>query len=304
MFYQAEPNRTACRAGGVCSELCRSRRGGFSIVELLIVVGILAVVLGIMLPTVKGALEAANKIRSPLPEGQPGPDNTGPTGSLTPSLSIDAHDGQVIENLDITGSINAKGRNNVVIRNCRIRGVGPYGIRCDGATNIIIDRVEITGHSSAGVYGSGYTLTYSEIHHIGADATKAGDNCVIQGNWFHHLGTNDGAHADGVQIIGSDNIRIEGNFFDMPKGIPGTSSNAWLMIHEDGDDMPQNVVFIGNWCKGGNYGINGKSDKTTCYASKNIIYRGSTQYGCSQGAVTWKPDNLDTDGKRMGERDR
>jgi prepilin-type N-terminal cleavage/methylation domain-containing protein len=282
----------------------RSRRGAFSLVELLVVIAIIAALVGILLPTLKGALAAANSLRASVPEGQPGPENTGPTGALTPSGSITASNGQVIQNLDITGSINATGKTNVTIRNCRITGTGPYGVRCDGATNIIIENCEITGHKSAGVYGSGFTLLTSEIHHIGADGAKPGNNSVVQGNWFHHLGVNDGSHADGCQVIGSDNIRIEGNFFDMPKGIPGTSSNAWLMIQGDDADMPQNVAFIGNWCNGGNIGINGASDTATCYASKNIIYRNSTQYGSSRGAVTWKPDNLDTAGKPMGEKDR
>jgi prepilin-type N-terminal cleavage/methylation domain-containing protein len=303
MIDQAEPNRVALRSHRVSFAPGRSRRGAFSLVELLVVIAILATLLGILLPTVRGALKAVAHLRAPVPEGQPGPDNTGPTGPLTPSGSITASNGQVIENLDITGSVNATGKTNVTIRNCRITG-GTYGVRCDGASNIIIENCEITGASSAGVYGSGVTLTASEIHHIGADGVKPGSNSVIQGNWFHHLGLADGSHADGVQVRGDDNIKIEGNFFDMPKGVPGTHSNARLMIQSVDTDVPMNVTFIGNWCNGANYGINGNSDKATCYASKNIIYRNSTQYGCSQGAVTWKPDNLDTGGKAMGEKER
>jgi hypothetical protein len=306
MIYQAEPNRDALRAGRVCFAPGRSRRGAFSLVELLVVVGIIACITGILLPTLNRAMEAARRLQSPVPGGQPGPDNTGPTGSLTPSGSITAVDGQVIENLDITGSVQATGRTNVTIRNCRITGNGPYGVRCDGASGIIIDKCEITGATSAGVYGEGFTLTASEIHHIGADATKPGNNSVVKANWFHHLGLAAGSHADGCQIIGSQNIQITGNFFEMTNGVIGTHSNAWLQIQSDnaGGPLPQNVSFVGNWCEGGNYGINGASNTATCYASQNIIYRGSTQYGCSNGAVTWKSDNLDTNGKAMGEKER
>ena len=304
MIDQAEPNRDALRARRVCVLPGRSRRGAFSLLELLVVIGVIACVLGILLPTVKGALNAAYALRGSVPEGQPCAENTGPTGSLQPSGNINASDGQVIENLDITGNVNAQGRKNVTIRNCRITGTGPYGVRCDGASGIIIDKCEITGHKEAGVYGSGFTMTASEIHHMGADGAKPQSDSVLQGNWFHHLGTSSGSHADGCQVRGSDNIRIEGNFFDMPIDVAGTHSNAWLMIQDEGGDLPMNVVFVGNWCNGANYGINGNSDKATCYASKNIIYRNSTQFGCSQGAVTWQPDNMDTTGKSMGEKER
>src|SRR5262245_54256449 len=103
MVCQAEPNRGARRAGRMCFAPGRNRRGAFSLTELLVVIAVIACLLGILLPTLKGAIKAANSLRSSVPEGQPGPENTGPTGALTPSGSIDAANGQVIANLDITG---------------------------------------------------------------------------------------------------------------------------------------------------------------------------------------------------------
>ncbi len=38
------------------------------------------------------------------------------------------------------------------------------------------------------------------MHDAGGDGFKAEGNVLIEACWIHHLGTSDGAHADGVQV--------------------------------------------------------------------------------------------------------
>tara|TARA_R110002126_G_scaffold12375_2_gene53741 strand:- start:4822 stop:7473 length:2652 start_codon:yes stop_codon:yes gene_type:complete len=195
---------------------------------------------------------------------RPGPDNTGPTNPsiLVPSGSITVtQDNTVIENVDIYGSISVQA-NNVTIRNFRLNGGNTYyGIRVfSGYTGCVIEDGEITNCQSSGIYQQNWTARRLEIHHMGADGTKAMGNNLIEGCWMHHLGMNPGSHADGNQSRIGSNIMIRGNYFDMPipdgpngPGEPFASNAASINQAQLGSI--DNLVMDGNWLNGGNYTV-------------------------------------------------
>ena len=190
---------------------------------------------------------------------KPGPTNTGPTNSsaLTPSGSITiTQDGAVVENVDISGIVRIQA-NNVTIRNFRINGGGAsYGIQATyGYSGSIIEDGEIYNINSAGIYGGGFTARRLNIHESGGDAVKPTSNVVFETSWLHHLGTNDGAHADGFQSVGGNNYIFRYNNCDMPvTDPPPYKSNACFIIQTNNSPI-DDVLIENNWLNGGNFTV-------------------------------------------------
>jgi hypothetical protein len=232
-------------------------------------------------------------------DDRPGPNNTGVRDqkNLKRSEKIEAKDGQVIENLFIAGGIKASDKKDIIIRNCVIDAAGGrYGVVCQGGKNILIENCEIYGMSSAGVYGDGYTARGNNVSQSKGDGFKAGNDVVIEKNYVHTLGFNSpGAHADGVQIRGASNIKIIGNYFDMPINVPNTHSNAAVFIQDEKPkNRPTNHVLVeGNWFRGGNYTVSAYTgsggDPATLKVLNNRFYQGEARYGSGrvQEGVQW-----------------
>lgn len=190
--------------------------------------------------------------------------NTGPTAPdlLVESGSITiTQDGAVIENVDVTGRIHVKA-NNVTIRNFRIAADGCwYGIQIDsGFVGALVEDGEITGALSAAMLGNDYTARRIHAHHLEADAFKHGSNVLIERCYVHHLGMQEGAHADGCQTRGGGNMTIRACNFDLPHPTsansvgPGFRHNAASINQADLSDLTE-VVLEGNWLNGGNYTV-------------------------------------------------
>ena len=133
------------------------------------------------------------------------------TGSTTIRIP-----GTTIENVVIGGTVNIEA-DNVTIRNFVIRSGGFYGINIRSGKGHLFEDGLIHGPRSSGVLGSDFTARRLEVTHVGGDAFKPRRNFVIENSWMHRLGYNEGAHADGVQMVGSDegNGIIRNNYFDM-----------------------------------------------------------------------------------------
>jgi len=93
-------------------------------------------------------------------------------------------------------------------------------------------------------YGRGFQIFNSYCHFSGADGFKPQADCLIQGNYVTDLGHNDGAHADGVQLLGNARIRVIGNFFDQ---VNDKSCNRNLMASVVG---LADIEWVGNWHTG------------------------------------------------------
>jgi len=245
---------------------------------------------------------------------QPGPDNTGVADqkNLKISRKVTAVSDQVIENLFITGGVVANDTKNVIIRNCLIDAAGGrYGIQCQNAQNLVIERCEIYNMSSAGVYGDGFTARANVVYQSAGDGFKPGHDCVIEGNWVHTLGyKSPTAHADGVQIRGGSNVKIIGNYFELPIDEADTKSNSAVFIQGvKGKQGSTDILVEHNWCKGGNFTIHGFSDggdASTIRVINNRFYRGSSRYGVGRLAdgVLWKGNTFEDGESRADPADR
>ncbi len=231
----------------------------------------------------------------PAATTRPSAANTGvPAGTvLRPGGNLNVIAGAVLDGHAFAGTQTvklAKGE-TVTFRHCRIDGAGqPYGVRCDGNLGtVVVDHCEILNVASAAVCGDHFIATANYIHRSGGDGFKPGTDALIQGNYVTELGWNSpAAHADGVQIRGGSNIRIVGNFFDLPRNIANTKANAAVFLQL----AATNVTFDGNWCLGGNFAVHAYADGAggpTVKITNNIFTANSTQYGFgSIGAgVVW-----------------
>ena len=225
---------------------------------------------------------------------KPGPDNTGPSDAsllqISPSLTIQ-EDGAVIENVDIVGRIKIEA-DHVTVRNFRIDGGGThYGIQVvSGHTGILIEDGEIFNINSAAILGVGFTARRLNVHDSGGDGFKvqgSGGPTLIKQSWIHHLGKNDGAHADGNQTRGGIDIAFRYNNCDMPITDPAPyKSNACFILQEAGGTV-DNFEIRNNWLNGGNYTIYcGGTDNRITGNRFGRDYRFGYQNGCNN--MVWE----------------
>ncbi len=237
-------------------------------------------------PSVTTSSSVVLVVDAPVPTNRPSIATTGPAAGTkyTNVGSFHGVSNTVYSNLKITGAVTLTGLSNVTLINCIIDGNGAgWAVRCDGATNITIQNCEIYNVASAAVYGNGFKAINNYVHESAGDAFKPLSDVVIQGNYISDLGYNSAdAHADGVQIRGGSNIKIVGNYFDMPIDVANTKSNSSLFVQLDVGD----VTFSGNWVRGGNFALHVFSDlaggNATIKVTNNVYYAGSAQFGFAQ----------------------
>lgn len=165
--------------------------------------------------------EPSSEPVSPPPSSFPDASNTGVVdeSALRPSASVTStHDGQVIENLEVTGAIQVK-HDNVTVRNVRVLGTGLYGISVphtlhDAVTGLLIEDVEIAGVSgdrSAGLVHYGrWTARRVNVHGY-EDAVKMGTGQVLEDSYLHGLHKTATSHNDGLQIQSGHGSVVRGN---------------------------------------------------------------------------------------------
>jgi hypothetical protein len=185
------------------------------------------------------------------------PTGPGDVGVLDESLLVDSErivvseSGTVIENVHVHGDIEiVEGATNVTIRNFRITTDGYWGIFIREGSDIVIEDGEIDGLDGIddAIRGGSYTARRLYIHDIGGDSFKADGDNVIECNYVTSIGQAKGAHGDGVQMMGSGDIEITANNFDL------TSGELTACIFPFGTDPVSGPVYAdGNRLTGGAY---------------------------------------------------
>lgn len=207
----------------------------------------------------------------------PSAGNTGvPSGtSLKSSGSVTVStDGTIINGLDIKGTVTVRAK-NVTIENSKIEaGSGDWALQVASGSVTLKDS-EITGSAYGAVVGDNYTLLRDDISDFHGDGMKLGDNVTVQDCWIHHATTQNGQHADGMQLQGGQsNVLIKHNSIDPEEN----GSNAAVFLKNDlgPNNTVGPVVVDDNLLGGGGF---------TLYA-----YKGST--GLVQGGITIKNNHF------------
>ena len=211
-------------------------------------------------PTPKPTATTAPTAPAPA-AGFPSASNTGvPAGvTLTPYTGPEriTQPGTVIDSkLITTPLVIAAGANDVTIRNSLIRANGYWLVLNDeGATNLQITDTELDGagnpNGDAAVGGRNYTLTRVNIHST-VDGLKLGDNVTVQDSYIHDLVMTDGSHNDGMQSLGSNNLKILHNTVIVADG----STSAIILSTGSADSM-RNIRIENNLLGGGAYTVYG-----------------------------------------------
>lgn len=220
--------------------------------------------LSLMMPSILPAQEAPQAEGSKTAEvvEKPGPTNTGPTDDSNLKEikgSTITEDGTTLENVRITGTVTIKA-NNVTLRNFILdANDGHYGINAsNGSTGGRFERGELINAKSALIYGTGFTATGLNIHESGGDGVKVqgeGGPTVVEKSWIHHIGKSEGAHADGNQSIGVDDVVFRYNNFDMPITAPEPYKQNALFMLQSKNGPVSNFVIDNNWLNGGGWSL-------------------------------------------------
>jgi hypothetical protein len=183
-----------------------------------------------------------------------GPDDVGPTDPLALVWSdriVVNESGTVIENVDVHGDIEiVDGATDVTIRNFRITTDGWWGIFVRDGSDVVIEDGEIDGMDliDDGIRGASYTARRLYIHNMEGDSFKADGGNVIECNYVTDIGQGAEAHGDGVQMMGSGDIFIRRNNFDL------TSGSLTACIFPFGTEPVSGPVYVeGNRLTGGAY---------------------------------------------------
>lgn len=229
---------------------------------------------------------------SPTPKPTPKPTSSAPTGTssawpsagntgvpagttLKSSGSVTVStDGTVLNGLDIKGTVTVHAK-NVTIENSKIEaGTAQWGISVASGSVTVKDS-EITGSGFGGVQGDNYTLLRDDINNFHGDGMKLGNNVTVQDSWIHNAATQNGQHADGMQLQnGLSNVMIKHNSVDPQES--GSNSAVFLKNDLGPNNTTGPVVVDDNLLGGGGY---------TLYA-----YAGSS--GLRQGGITIKNNHF------------
>jgi hypothetical protein len=180
-----------------------------------------------------------------------------------------ATEGMVFEKYLMTDGNLIVTANNITIRDGLHTDGSYFNILIpDGVTGTVIEHVELIGARAEAIRGGDYTASYLHIHDQEGDAIKPKNNVSIAKSFFERLGSAEGAHADGVQIMeGYTNIDIRFNTFDMPPGIDGYENSICIIIHPTAND----IIIDSNWINGGGYSVNVSRDAVNVELINNIF---------------------------------
>lgn len=201
---------------------------------------------------------------TPTPTSQrPNAQNTGvPAGTTLRDWTGSAYDGRsnlVIDGYDLP--IPADGRfyhfagSDVVIRNCRSR----VSIQLSGARSRIENcniqgGISVSGASDVVIRRNNIQGSTSDLIHVTSDTGRI-RNLTITDNFLHNPQPACGAHADGIQVRGVENLRIENNAIDMGawRQVCGQDALNAALFFENANGGNLTIRIIGNYLNGAGY---------------------------------------------------
>ncbi|MTD12751.1 hypothetical protein GIS00_02175 [Nakamurella sp. YIM 132087] len=223
--------------------------------------------------TTKGDAAA---IRRALKPGtyKPGASTTGPIeGTSLKQVQGDftaTANGQVIENLEVWGTINIRAYSNVVIRNCVVHGTLATGTDTafiifsnDNGRGLLVEDCLLIGRGSpwcSGMRGGNYTIRRTEINNApdGLCFTSQLGNVTAEGNWIHNglymewdaktpnmpYAGSYYTHTDGIQFHRGRNYVIRGNTIGGTRYVAAHHSGKAKQLQDDADDNYNSALMI------------------------------------------------------------
>jgi hypothetical protein len=160
---------------------------------------------------------------------------------------------QVIEGLDIYGSVRLLAYSGVTIRNCIIRGTLVTGQNTafvvasnEDLRGAVIEDCELVGRGNMwveGIRGSNYTIRRCELHGMtdGISLTSQGGNVQVLGNWIHdclysewdsttpNMPTQGSyyMHCDAIQFHRGKDYVIRGNYLGGVRAADPSTGAVW-----------------------------------------------------------------------------
>lgn len=185
-------------------------------------------------------------------------------------------DGQVIEGLDIYGSVRLLAFAGVTIRNCRIRGTLATGSNTafvvasnENLRGAVIEDCELIGRGNLwveGIRGGNYVIRRCELHGMtdGISLTSQVGNVQVLGNWIHdglysewdsttpNMPTQGSyyMHCDAIQFHRGRNYTIRGNYIGGLRAGDPTTGAVWghhtghLADIQGGDDFYNSGILL------------------------------------------------------------
>lgn len=233
---------------------------------------------GTVTPAVVAAVGTvgAASVSTATSDARPDETATGYSGELTSTygtttinqtwLNTNNGGSLLLEDVHFTGQVTVA-VNNLTIRNFLVSG-GLYGIYNNvftgsPSTGLVLEDGEVTETASSGLALSNATIRRLHIHHHERDGCKFWRNVTLENSYIHHLGSDAGSHADGVQMVSGENVTIRGNNFDMPHDEPGYNNSQCLIISANTGTV-DGIMIDANWINGGGFSVN-ISDKGNGY---------------------------------------
>lgn len=223
---------------------------------------------------------------------KPGPNNTGPHTTnpndaynnpnapcnLDSSCPVDltpytgpktiTTDGQIYRHVTVSGKITLEcsncGFENSVFDggynlgpnadNGSLRGINAFeGTAGAGRTGRVVNYNEFRNYFGQAIYLQNGEANYNYVHQMGADSFNIGENVDVIGNWSEKLGYISGSHADIIQSVLGDNIRVLGNHFDCD--FQGILKCSAAVLFQAANSSQDNILIEGNWINGGNNSV-------------------------------------------------
>lgn len=195
------------------------------------------------------------------------------TGSYTASTNS-----EVVENLDVDGGIINVKANDVIVRNCRVRGFsnvnvirlhpGYGGLLIEDCEVIALPNPSDPSKGPTGAIGgngaSHITVRRCDISGF-ADGIKAEPYSLYEANYIHmYKPSGASKHLDGIQGSGDSHVTIRGNVIDADINKGGNA--AVLTQGWNGSNCVHvtNNVVEGNYLYGGNYTVYFNGGKAVC----------------------------------------
>ncbi len=215
---------------------------------------------------------------------QPGPSNTGASGTLTPQSDTVVKDGATIQNVDVT-SLDITG-SDVTVQNVNV--AGNILVKGDRVTldHVTAKAIAVSSASKVTIRFANLGASQDDAIHITSDSGRVVRDVLLEYNYIHNPQVPDTAHFDGTQIRGGDGVVIRCSTYD--PGPYQQSFNAAIYL-ENANGGDRNITIQDNWLRG--FGYTFMVDATGTTIRDNVL-GGTPRWGTCYLGTDMSPTSV------------